>query len=93
MATATKERVTEVIDGDTFRTGGPQSSVRLEGVDTPEKHEPGYAEAQNALTGLILHRDVTIETKAYDYYGRRVAQVWRLPDFLHVNAAMQPYSK
>ena len=62
-------------------------------VDTPESHEPGYTAARNALIRLILHREVEIETKAYDAYGRRVAQVWRLPDYLNVNREMQAYSK
>lgn len=93
MATITKERVTEVVDGDTFRTGPSASAVRLQGVDTPELYEPGYAAATRALTQLILGRDVEIETKAHDTYGRRVAQVWRLPDYLDVNGKMQAYSK
>lgn len=93
MATTTKERVTEVVDGDTFRTGASATAVRLQGVDTPELYEPGYAAAKKALTQLILGRDVEIDTKAHDVYGRRIAQVWRLPDYLNVNRAMEPYSK
>ena len=93
MATTTKESVTEVVDGDTFWTGESPSAVRLEGVDTPEPHEPGYAAAKEALTRLVLHREVEIETKAHDAYGRRVAQVWRLPDYLNVNRALQAYGK
>ena len=93
MTTITKEHVTEVIDGDTFRTGESPNAVRLEGVDTPESNEWGYAAAKNALTQLILHREVEIETKARDVYGRRVAQVWRLPDYLDINREMQAYSK
>ena len=93
MTTVTKEHVTEVVDGDTFRTGEHPHAVRLEGIDTPEPHEPGYATAKNALTRLILRREVKIETKAYGAYGRRIAQVWRLPDYLNVNSAMQDYSK
>ena len=93
MATITKENVTEVVDGDTFRTGESSIAVRLEGLDTPEPHEPGYGAAKNALTRLILGHEVEIETKAFGAYGRRIAQVWRLPDYLDVNAAMQAYSK
>ena len=90
---ATREHVTEVVDGDTFRTGESATAVRLEGVDTPELHEPGYAAAKDALTQLILNREVELETKAYGAYGRRIAQVWRLPDYLHVNSAMLAHSK
>ena len=93
MATITKENVAAVVDGDTFRTGESSNAVRLEGVDTPESHEWGYTAAKNALTRLILDREVEIETKAHDAYGRRVAQVRRLPDYLDVNREMQAYSK
>ena len=71
----------------------PPVSVRLEGVDTPESNEPGYTVAKNALLDIILYRDVQIETKARDYYARRVARVWRLPDYLNVNQYMRQYSK
>jgi endonuclease YncB( thermonuclease family) len=93
MTTVTKEHVTEVVDGDTFRTSGHPHAVRLEGVDTPEPYEPGYAAAKDALARLILHREVEIETKAYGAYRRRIAQVWRLPDYRDVNREMQAYSK
>ena len=93
MTVTTREPVTAVIDGDTFRTSESGTSIRLEGVDTPETYEPGYEGAKNALTSLILHREVEIDTKARDIYSRRVAQVWRLPDYVNVNAQMKPYSK
>ena len=92
MTPITKEHVTAVVDGDTFRTGQSPDAVRLEGVDTPEPREPGYAEAKAALTRLILRREVRVDTKAYGAYGRRVAQVRRLPDYLDVNAEMQAYT-
>ena len=89
----TTESVMTVVDGDTFQTRESPVSVRLEGVDTPESYESGYTAAKNALSRLTLHQAVEIETKAHDVYGRRVAQVWRLPDYLDVNREMQPYSK
>ena len=92
MLSTTKEQVTQVIDGGTFRTVY-QADVRLENVDTPESHEPGHLEAKEALRNLILQRDVEIHTKAHDSSGRRVAQVWRLPDCLNVNKEMTLYSR
>ena len=89
----TTENVTTVVDGDTFQTRESPVAVRLEGVDTPESYEPGYTAAKNALSRLILHQAIEIETKALDVYGRRVARVWRRPDYLDVNREMQPYSK
>ena len=43
--------VLRVIDGDTFATSGNQS-VRLFGVDTPERGEECYREATNRLREL-----------------------------------------
>jgi len=70
-----KEKVTEVIDGDTFRTNRRKHPVRLANVDTPEKREKGYQKAKDVLKKLILGEYVTVETKARDKYGRAVANV------------------
>lgn len=72
---ARRETVTQVVDGDTFMTDRRKNAVRLAGVDTPERHEPGYEEATRALAALIEGREVSIETKARDSYGRAVANV------------------
>lgn len=91
--TTTTENVTRVVDGDTFETRESSVAVRLDGVDTPESDELGYLAAKNALSRLILDREVEIETRTRGTFGRRIAQVWRLPDFLNVNRKMQAYSK
>jgi len=71
-----KERVTKVIDGDTFRTKSrPKHSVRLANVDAPEKGKPGSAKATQALKNLIQGQQVQINTVARDSYGRSVANV------------------
>jgi endonuclease YncB( thermonuclease family) len=72
---ARKERVTRVIDGDTFETASRQHPVRLAGVDTPENGQPGHAAAKDALSRLIGGKTVEIDTKARDAYGRSVANV------------------
>lgn len=72
---ARKEKVTKVIDGDTFETDKRKKPVRLSGVDTPEKGKKGYAEAKRALEDMIGGEEVSIETKARDTYGRSVANV------------------
>ena len=48
-----KERVTKVIDGDTFMTDKRKNPVRLANVDTPEKRQPGYMQAKNKLERLV----------------------------------------
>jgi endonuclease YncB( thermonuclease family) len=67
--------VTRVIDGDTFETANRKHPVRLAGVDTPEKRQPGYAAATDALSRLIGGKMVEIDTQARDPYGRSVANV------------------
>jgi len=70
-----KEKVTRVIDGDTFETNRRKHPVRLANVDTPEKRESGYQEAKKALKNLIEGEYVTVETIHRDKYGRAVANV------------------
>ncbi len=70
-----KEKVTKIIDGDTFLTNRRKHPVRLANVDTPEKRQPGYQDAKKALSDMILKKDVTIDTKAIDKYKRSVANV------------------
>ncbi|MEW6746516.1 MAG: thermonuclease family protein [Planctomycetota bacterium] len=86
-----RERVTRVIDGDTFQSGSRKRPVRLAGVDTPEKGQRGYVAAKEALEQLIGGRKVLIETKARDAYGRSVANV--KVGGKSVNRAMKQHGK
>jgi len=70
-----KEKVTKIIDGDTFLTNRRKHPVRLANVDTPEKRQPGYQDAKKALSDMILNKEVTIDTKARDKYKRSVGNV------------------
>lgn len=72
---ARKEKVTRVIDGDTFRTASRRHSVRLANVDAPEKGKPGAGVAARRLRTLIGGKDVSIQTVARDTYGRSIANV------------------
>jgi len=72
---ARKEKVTYVIDGDTFKTANRKHFVRLANVDAPEKGQRGAVAAMQALKQLIQGKDVTIDTKVRDTYGRSVANV------------------
>jgi len=72
---ARKEKVTKIIDGDTFLTDKRKNPVRLSDVDTPEKRQAGYQNAKKHLEKLILNQEVSIETVARDKYGRSVANV------------------
>ena len=86
---ARREKVTRVIDGDTFQTESRKRPVRLANVDAPETGTPGAAEAKAALTRMILGEQVLIDTKARDTYNRAVANV--KVGGRSVNKAMKKY--
>lgn len=85
------EKVTRVIDGDTFKTNSRKHSVRLANVNAPEKGKPGSAKATQALKNLIQGQKVQINTVARDQYGRAVANV--KVDGKSVNRAINRKSK
>ncbi len=66
---------TEVTDGDTLTVSG--RSVRLQGIDAPERDQPHGAAATMALTGEALDQWVRLEVRAEDRYGRVVAVLYR----------------
>jgi micrococcal nuclease len=67
--------VTEVIDGDTF--GSFNKTVRLYGVDTPERGEPCYDEATYRFRELASD-SVRVEpgSRRTDSYGRLLYYVY-----------------
>lgn len=72
-------RVTRVFDGDTLwvkpLAGGRYRKLRLDGVDAPEICQSGGPAARAALTALVLDQVVTVRVRAFDDYGRALAQV------------------
>ncbi|MBW2576394.1 MAG: thermonuclease family protein [Deltaproteobacteria bacterium] len=70
-----KETVTKIIDGDTIETSVRKKRIRIKGIDTPEKGQPGYSEAKKALNQLLKDEKVTVTPVATDVYGRTVAKV------------------
>ena len=68
--------VLRVIDGDTFTTTGDQS-VRLFGVDTPERGEKCYREATTRLRELAGEAvRVELGPRSQDRYGRLLYYVY-----------------
>ncbi len=86
-----KEKVTKIIDGDTFETNRRKHPVRLNRVDTPEKRQPGYQKAKKALEKMIKGQSVSVKTKARDKYRRSVADV--KIGRKSVNKAMKKHNK
>ena len=70
-----KEKVTRIIDGDTFETSSRKRSIRLANVDAPEMGTKGGSAAKRKLSNLIAGETVTVDTVARDTYGRAVAKV------------------
>jgi micrococcal nuclease len=82
--------VKRVIDGDTFAADfdlgwgvqlreapGRPNRVRVLGLNTPERGQPGYAEAAAALA-VLLGRQVWVTSEKLDSFGRSLANVTTL---------------
>ena len=71
--------VTHVSDGDTLWVrptgGGDALNVRIQGIDAPESCQDYGHNARQALSRHVLHKSVTLVTKARDKYGRVIANV------------------
>lgn len=73
-----KDTVVKVSDGDTVKLAG-QGSIRLIGVDCPEKAQPGGKEATDFATRALLNKEVEVELCAKqptDRYGRGLGFVY-----------------
>ena len=82
---AAQYKCTRVTDGDTITVSqnGFKSTIRLVGIDAPEKsrkkHEPGQPFSQNSmkfLAGMVLSKDVEIKNYGTDRYGRTLGVVY-----------------
>ena len=90
--------VIRVVDGDTvvLSLDGLETRVRLIGIDTPETVHPQKPvehygqEASTFLKNLLRGESVSVEYEpgaaTTDQYGRTLADLYRAPDGLFVNA-------
>lgn len=70
--------VVGVSDGDTIKVldgGRRQHRVRLAGIDAPEKAQAFGQRSKQSLSDLVYGRQVTIDTRKDDRYGREVGKV------------------
>ncbi|KKL24417.1 hypothetical protein LCGC14_2415550 [marine sediment metagenome] len=75
--------VTGIIDGDTFETDGDWTlnketghHVRIIGIDTPERGQPGYDAATQKLSDLVLGKSVELKGAVKVDRGRLVCKVY-----------------
>ena len=68
--------VERVVDGDTVIVNS--TSVRLLGINSPEKGEQYYEEAKQYLEDIILNKTIKLELgkQKYDLYSRKLAYVF-----------------
>lgn len=86
----TQTKAVEVVDGDTFVMSNGLS-IRLIGIDAPNRGQPNYETSRQFLTSLLAPRNpdeersslinqkpLTLEYDGYqdDKYGRVIAYVW-----------------
>ena len=67
-----------MVDGDTINVVGV-GRIRLVGVNTPERAEPGYQEAKDFVKLYCLGKTVYLDVddkENYDKYGRTLAVVY-----------------
>tara|TARA_B100000315_G_scaffold11372_1_gene11004 strand:- start:118 stop:540 length:423 start_codon:yes stop_codon:yes gene_type:complete len=83
LAHAQEVQIFRVVDGDTIKLlyKGVEESVRLIGVDTPERGQPGFNEATKFTARMVTGKTVHLEFDhtLRDRYKRLLAYVF-LPD-------------
>jgi len=74
-------RVTHVYDGDTvsLHASSTDHRVRLLGIDSPEFDQPYGTAARQHLERLVLDKEVRLETRKKDRYGRLLGKLWVQP--------------
>jgi len=87
-------KVTEVIDGDTFKIESGMA-VRLLGINAPEMLDPGGDIAKEFLTLLILNEKVRLEKDMTDKddYGRLLRYVYLDGEFINGELVRMGYAE
>lgn len=96
----TYEHVTllRVIDGDTIQVAidvgfrfQTVQTLRLLGLDTPERGQLGWADARSKLTQLITGRSLRVMTTKQDSFGRWLSHIWVGPESDLVSQLMREW--
>lgn len=67
-------KTSRIIDGDTFVAD--QMTIRIWGIDAPEKRQRFGPQATEFLASLIWDKPLLIKVRSKDQYGRSIAQVF-----------------
>ena len=89
LADELRGKVVSIADGDTITVldaDKKQHKVRLTGIDAPEKKQAFGAKSKARLGELVAGKDVVVEWKENDTYGRTLGKVRQGP--LDVNLQM-----
>jgi endonuclease YncB( thermonuclease family) len=82
--------VERVIDGDTVVVEGV--SIRMLGINTPERGEKYYAEAKNYTINLVMNKTIKIERKGKDLYDRDLAYLFYNDENLNAKLIEEGYA-
>jgi micrococcal nuclease len=86
--------VTRIIDGDTIVVNG-QATIRLIGIDSPERDQDGYQKASEHLSELISNSFVDIEydTSSTDPYGRTLGYIFQENIFINEQMVSEGFAR
>lgn len=78
LALAWQAQCVRVVDGDTIliRHEGKTVTIRINGIDCPEKDQPRGPEATEYTAAMVAGKPIDIEPVAWDRYGRMIAWVY-----------------
>jgi micrococcal nuclease len=89
-----------VVDGDTVaaRCNGRKESIRLLRINTPERHEPGYREATEALKTLLGAEPIIVvpenpDAPERDRFGRLLAYIFIADKNVNIEIVRQGWSR
>ena len=75
-------RVVSVTDGDTIKVLDADNvahKIRLTGIDAPERGQPFGTTSTKSLASMVAGKDVLVESRKSDRYGRVLGKVWVQP--------------
>ena len=75
-------KVVGITDGDTIKVldeNNTQHKIRFAGIDAPERKQPWGTRSRQGLAEILAGKEVTIEDRKKDRWGRIIANVWVTP--------------